>query len=159
MKSYEPSENDKTFRKQLDSWRWEMANKLYTEFFTTDFGCYTFMTDDVLNRICDAAHFNLITSVENLAKETRWNSSMEYGQRVIEIISAAYPTLDSQSPLETAAPAPSTSVPKPREMVCTGCGQRGHTSEFLNQTCELNSELKPKPRAREAVPKTRILYC
>ena len=157
--NYEPSENDKTFRKQLDSWQWEMANKVYTEFFTADFGCYTFMTDDVLNRICDASHFNLTTSVENLAKETRWNSSKEYGQHVIEIVLAAYPTLDSQSPVETAAPAPSASVPKPREMVCTGCGQRGHASEFLNETCEPNSELKPKPRACEAVSKTCILHC
>ena len=160
MKPYEPSENDKTLRERLDSWRWEMSDTIFGELFTAGLGCYTLMTDEVLDRICDAAHFNLITSVENLTKETRWHFSTDHGQKVIEIISAAHPVIDAQPPVQTTTPVTTIPGPKPRDMVCTGCGQRGHSSECqVLVLSTINNRLKPITRACDTMSKLRILHC
>jgi len=135
MEPYEPSEDDKMLRVRLDRWRWKMADDIFGELFTNNFGCYTFMPNEVFNRICDAAHYDLITSIDTLAKETRWHLSKEHGQAVIKIISEMRPVTAPQSPPQTAAPA---SDPKLRELMCTSCGQPGHSSELASRTLMVN---------------------
>ena len=131
MKPYEPSEDDKRLRKHLDEWRWEMSVKLHGELFTNDFGCFTFMPNDVLDRICDAAHHNLITSIDALLKETRWHLTREHGQSVVDIVSRMRPETVSRLSQQTTTPVAATSGPKPRDLVCTSCGQPGHSSTYL----------------------------
>ena len=76
-------------RRQLNEWRLEMSNELYAKSFTTNFGCFTFMQNEELNRICDGAQDGLITSIDTPVKETHWGLSKEYGQKVLDIISKA----------------------------------------------------------------------
>lgn len=135
IKPYEPDKHDKELRKQLDEWRRNMSNDKYGRSFTKVFGYSTFMPDKILNCIVNAAHKNLITSVEKLAKETRWHHSKEYGQAVVEIILGMCPRTDQQLRIQTPASVVLKSGPKPREMVCTSCGQPGHSSEFSGGTC------------------------
>jgi len=129
IKPYEPSEADRTLRERLNKWRMEMSNELYGELFTENFGCFTFMQNEELDRICDAAHDGLITSIDTLAKETHWNSSREHGQKVLDIISEAQPV--SLPPVPSQTPVTTTSKGKSREQTCTSCKQSGHSSLFF----------------------------
>lgn len=118
--------------KQLNEWRWKVATEVFGEPFTEDFGCFTFMPDEVLDRICDTAHHDLIISTDTLAKETRWHLAKEYGQSVIDIISKVRPAINLQPEPQAVAAVATTSGPKPREQTCTSCGQPGHNSGFSN---------------------------
>ena len=134
MKLYEPSEDDKMLRKRLDEWRWKVADELFGELFTNDFGCYMFMQNEILNRICDAAHYHLITSIDALAKETCWHLSKEHGQSVVDIVSEMQLMITLQSSPQTAT-LTTTVMPGPKswEQTCSSCGQPGHNSEFLSR--------------------------
>ena len=129
IKPYKPSEDDKALRKRLNRWRWEMANDLYGEPFTDNFGCYTFMTNQVLDCICDAAHYSLVTSIDALAREARWYLSKEHGQTVIDIILEMQPASPPPPPQQTMAAA--TPKVKSRELTCSSCSQVGHSSAFF----------------------------
>ena len=118
-------------RKRLDQWRWEMADEIFGVLFTNDFGCYTFMPNEILDRICDAARRHLIVSIDALEEETCWHLSKEYGQSVIDIISEMQPATTLQPPPQTTTPATAaTPGMKPREQTCSSCGQPGHNSKF-----------------------------
>ena len=130
-----------------------MSNDTFGQSFTRVFGCYTFMPDEILNRIVDAAHENLITSVEGLIKETRWHLSKEHGQAVVGIISEMHPGTGQQLPTRTPIPTIPKLGPKPREMVCSSCGQPGHSSEFSGRTCNSHIGLNPMTRACNPLPK------
>ena len=125
MKSYQPSKEDKALRKRLNEWRWKMSNDLYGEGFIRGFGCSTFMPNAILNRICDAAHYNLVTSVDTLMKETDWHFSQEHGQKVVDIISEMQATPPPPSPEQT--PVAATLKTGPLEPSCVGCDQQGHS--------------------------------
>ena len=139
-------------RKRLNEWRWKMSGELFGELFTEDFGCFTFMPDEVLDRICNTAHYGLITSIDILAKETRWHLAKEHGQSVINIILEIQPVIASQPEPQTIAPTAAASGPKPREQICTSCGQSGHNSEFLSGT-DTDVKLILMIRACEALSK------
>jgi hypothetical protein len=111
-----------------------MADNLFGELFTKDFGCFTFMPNEVLDCICNAAHYDLLVSIDTLAKETRWHLSKEHGQKVIDIISEMRPVIAPQSPPQTMAPV--TVKTKSRELTCTSCNQPGHSSRFSNRLCD-----------------------
>lgn len=127
VKPYEPSEDDRALCKWLNEWRWEMSDNLYSESFTRDFGCFTFMPNEVLNHICKTAHHDLIISIDTLAKETHWHLSKDHGQQVVDIVSEMCP-----APAPSPLLATTTSKTKSREMTCTSCNQPGHSSEFLS---------------------------
>lgn len=106
-----------------------MSKTIFGELFTQGLGCSTFMPNEILDSICDAAHFNLITSVETLAKETRWHLAKDHGESVVQIILETFPPASSQLLVPPVVLVTSTSGPKAREMICTSCGQPGHSSE------------------------------
>ena len=106
-----------------------MSKTIFGKLFTQGLGCPTFMPNEVLDSICDAAHFNLITSVETLAKETCWHLARDYGESIVQIILEAFPPASPQPLVPPLVPATSTSGPKAREMICTSCGQSGHSNE------------------------------
>jgi hypothetical protein len=128
-----------------------MSVEIFGESFTQDFGCSTFMPNEVLDSICNTAHFNFITSVEDLSKETRWHLAKEHGQKVVEMISKMHPATDSQLLVQTVVPVASTSGPKAREMICTSCGQPGHSSEFFHRI--FKDELNQMTRTCTTLPK------
>ena len=120
IKDYVPNENDKIFQLWLDDWRQETSEYLHGKACVRYFGCSNVMTDTVFERICDAVHNNLIASVDDLYKETRWYLTNKYGQVIVDEIKEIVPV----APPQKSRP---TTTPKPRK--CSNCGQLGHISE------------------------------
>jgi len=120
IKDYIPNENDETLQQWLNNWWWETSENVHGWPCVRYFSCSNIMSDSILERICDAAHHNLPTSIDNLYKETRWHLTHEYGQVIINAIREAIPAAPSLEP----CPAP---APKPRR--CSACKQVSHTSE------------------------------
>ena len=130
MEPYEPSEDDRALRDQLVEWRWKMSNNLFGDTFDRGFGYFMFMPNGVLDRICDAAHYNLITSVETLMRESCWDLSLEYGQKVVDMISEIRPVpvpAPAPPPPPPQTPAIVTRKKKYRELTCASCKQQGHS--------------------------------
>lgn len=101
-----------------------------------DTGPGIIMADDVLNRILDCAHFNVIETSEQLAKETRWSRVSEYGDQVVGIIlqHCPKPTPSAVTPLRAAdinnqAPAAQTTLKPIAVRRCGLCKLTGHISE------------------------------
>lgn len=124
LKDYIPDEHDKELHQWLMDWRQKTSEEEYGLPFVKHFGCSNIMTDQVLSRICDAAHQHLITSTNDLYKESRWHLTQKYGQMVVDKIKETIP----------AAPPPSkpTTVRK-----CSKCRQPGHDSELLKMLLAL----------------------
>ena len=97
MKEYVPNENDKELRRWLDSWRWKISRDIYGAPCVKRLGCSNFMADGLLDQICAAAHHNLITSIDDLDKETRWHFIKEYGQTLVDKIKEIIPIVPPTS--------------------------------------------------------------
>ena len=120
IKDYVQNENDKKLRKWLDDWRRKTTKEVHGEQCLRYYGPSNIMLTETFDRICDAAHHNLIASVDDLFKESRWFLTYKYGQIVVDAIKEIIPVdpLPSEShPTKTRQP------PK-----CSSCGQVGHTS-------------------------------
>ena len=90
-KDYIPNENDKRLRSWVDDWRRKTAVGTYGAACVKRFGCSNIMTDQVLDQVCHAAHHGLISSVDNLYKETRWHFTYKYGRTIAEKIKEMLP--------------------------------------------------------------------
>jgi hypothetical protein len=123
IKDYIPNERDKKLRQWLDDWRQKTSEDVYGKSSINYFGCSTVMLDSILERICDAAHQNLISSVDDLHKETRWYLTHKYGQTVIDAIKTIMPA--------TLPPSESHPAKTPKVHKCSSCGRVGHTSELF----------------------------
>ena len=132
IKDYIPTESDKNLRKWLDDWRRKTSKEVHGEYCVRYYGPLNIMLDDTFERICDAAHHNLITSVDDLYKETRWHLTYEYGQTIIEKIKEII--LVDLPP--STAPHP---VKQPQPRKCSSCGQVGHTSELSMQLSPISN--------------------
>ena len=88
------------------------------------------MADDVLQRIVDCTHFYLIKMTAQLAKETHWSGSEEFGDAILDLIKLHHPKPIAGPPLASVTngplPAPIPLI-KPRR--CKACKQEGHISE------------------------------
>lgn len=122
IKDYVSNESDKTFREWLDDWRRKTSKEVQGDHCVRYYGPLNIMLDDTFERICDAAHHNLITSVDNLYKETRWYLTHEYGQIIIDKIKEIIPA--------DLPPSGSRTAKNSRPRKCSNCGQVGHTSEL-----------------------------
>ena len=129
-KDYIPDENDKMFRQWLNDWRRKTSGDTYGKACVRRIGYSNRMLNSTLELICDAAHKNLIASVDDLYKETNWYLTDEHGQTVVDKIKELTPT----APPSKSHPAP---VPKPRRVKCSNCGQVGHTSERFPALCRI----------------------
>jgi len=119
VQDYVPDENDKKFRQWLEDWRRQTSEDLYGAYFLGYFGYSNVMTTYTLDRICDAAHQNLITSTDDLYRETGWHLTDEYGQIIVDKI---------REIMGGSAPPPPK---KPAIRKCSKCGQPGHDSKFV----------------------------
>lgn len=80
-----------SLRDALDEFREEMTVKLEGRAVLQDYGASVFMTDQVLERIVDCAHYEKIVTIEQLARETRWVHASEHGAAVLALIQAHIP--------------------------------------------------------------------
>ena len=140
-KDYIPNENDKRFRQWLNGWRRKTSEDTYGKDCASRLGYSNMMLDDTFELICDAAHDNLIASIDDLYEETRWHLTGKYGQTVVDKINEIIPSpLPSKPhpasiPQGRKCPIPSPLPSKPHHAPiskgrkCSNCGQTGHNSE------------------------------
>ena len=88
------------------------------------------MVNDVLQRIVNCAHFYLIETAAQLAKETHWNSSEEFADVILDLINLHHPKLIAEPPLASVTNGPlPTPIPLIKPHWCKACKQEGHISE------------------------------
>ncbi|KAF7347029.1 ATP-dependent DNA helicase RecQ [Mycena venus] len=118
-------------------------------------GAGAIMSDDVLDRIADCAHFHKIQTTADLLKETSWHRVVEDGAKVLSLILQHHPIplppplpllSIPGTPLRTITafnnPSPaSSSTPKNRK--CSKCGLFGHIAS--NRKCAMYTARASRP--------------
>ena len=69
VKDYVPNENDKKLQEWLNDWRRRTNKEVHGEAWVEHCGPSNIMLDETFERICDAAHHNLIASADDLYKK------------------------------------------------------------------------------------------
>ena len=104
----------------LENWHEETTKARYGDATLLDFGPSLIMSTKVLDRIINCVHHQKISSLQDLARETRWDKVSRYGAEILALILAIHP-------VRTSASEPkSTSAPTARKVKCGSCGQLGH---------------------------------
>lgn len=111
----------------LENWREETTKIRYGEAALLDFGPSLIMTARILDRIVDCVHYNKISSVQDLARETRWDEISCYGDEVLALIQSIHPP----APTSTTQSSESTGSTG-RKVRCSSCGQLGHNGVYLS---------------------------
>lgn len=169
LKVYSRQSTDMALRDALDEFREDMTIKMEGRAVLQDYGASVFMTDQVLERIVDCAHYGKITTIEQLARETRWAHASEHGTAVLALIAAHVPLATEaassrpnpfvSTPLRVhgdivngvATPTgSSTSAPhipvasgsgsKAQPRKCSSCGQLGHQCELADHILMIISD-------------------
>lgn len=139
---YQADERDKKLAETLNEWCLKkFIEQNGGEWDPFDlYGPDSFMTDKVLMRLVDLAHYNHVSTKEALAINVNWELIGEYNDELLELMKASRPV--APSPLSHTppsiespnAPLSSTSLnrlPPPvvkRVQRCTVCHQPGHNS-------------------------------
>jgi hypothetical protein len=136
-KDYKHDHKDKALRDALHQYRQRRTLEKFGSPALYDIGPHLFMTDEVMDRITDCAHYDMITDGERLQRETRWVWAAEDIEEILGIIRRfspriAPPPLTVSTPLQPrrqgGANAASPTVAKPKRPVhCSTCKQQGHT--------------------------------
>jgi hypothetical protein len=128
MDAFIPSPKDLDLKTALKDWRQSTAFVKFRPATIRNLGVRILMTDVVLNRIVDCAHFGKLTAVEQLLKETTWPKErvQEFGQTIITLISDHHPP----APVNTAPSVEGETQPKRSIVRCSACGLVGHNSEL-----------------------------
>ena len=84
---YEPAPRDLQFRLNLDAWRSRKMQDMFGLAFFKNMGAAFVMGDDILTRVADCARVGIISTIEDLERETMWYHAREYGSEVLALIS------------------------------------------------------------------------
>jgi hypothetical protein len=124
-----PTPKDLALKTALKDWRQSTAFLKFRPATIRNLGVRILMTDVVLNRIVDCAHFGKLTAVEQLLKETTWPREriQEFGETIITLINDHHPP----APANTALSVEGDAQPKRSIVRCSACGVVGHNSEFV----------------------------
>lgn len=133
---------DAGLRQALEAWRRDTTVKEYGRANLRVLGLSLVMGDNVRDRIVDCARHNKIKTITDISRETKWARAVEYGTEVITIIEKHYPPpVIDLTAMSTMQPSltehdplcnQTSSEPLPplgkRQVTCSLCGGRGHTS-------------------------------
>ncbi|KAF7371520.1 P-loop containing nucleoside triphosphate hydrolase protein [Mycena venus] len=154
--AYMANAQDMNLRDALHEFRRAATIKKFSRAVLKNSGPGVVMSNEMLQRIVDCAHFYKIESREQLDKETRWAGTTEFGDEVITLIQEHCPKplapVESDStPLaarndNTVASSATTKVVKPRK--CSKCGSSGHIAS--NKKCLLHPQYQPEQSTTEA---------
>ena len=117
IKDYTPDNNDKTLQEWLKDWRRKTSKDIYGVHCVKHFGYLNVVADSTLDQICDAAHQHLISSTNDLFKETHWHLTNEFGQTIVDQIKEVIPA--APPPLKTTATRKCSQCGQPRITVST----------------------------------------
>jgi ATP-dependent DNA helicase RecQ len=136
---YEADASDMALRAALHSFRKTRTNEVLGPFSFRKHGAGAIMSDEILDRIADCAHFHKIQTPADLVKETNWHRVSEDGTKVLALISQHRPMpLPAPPPNPTATPlgigtssnTPTANMSTPKNRKCSKCGLFGHIGVF-----------------------------
>jgi len=76
----------------------------------TFFGPQLIMSNKILDRIIDLAHYAKLTTPASILEQTGWCYSLDYGSQIIELIQAYFPPPPEVLPPPPAVLSPSTTI-------------------------------------------------
>jgi hypothetical protein len=119
-----------TLKTALKDWRQSTALIKFHPATIRNLGVRILMTDVVLYRIADCAHYGKLATVDQFLKETTWPNErvQEYGQAIIALIREHYPLA-----AEIPAAMEGDGQQKRSTVRCSACGVLGHNSESFKQ--------------------------
>ncbi|THH18248.1 hypothetical protein EW146_g2695 [Bondarzewia mesenterica] len=101
---YKATPIDMDLRGALHEFQKERMQAKYGAALLKNLGPAMIMSNDILQRIVDAAHTGHITSIGDLKHDLKWNQVEEYGQDIVCIVSAHAPPTPPISNPRAAAP-------------------------------------------------------
>ena len=135
---------DNTLRLALETWPCKEMKKKYGHAQLQNLRPGLMMGTSVHNHIIDCAHFSKIRMIEDLERETKWDSSTEFSTIIIGIITNHYPlpatplSSTTNVPFESHSQSSTSAIPSPLNEAsrahrqapskCSVCGVVGHTS-------------------------------
>ncbi|KAF5381621.1 hypothetical protein D9615_005404 [Tricholomella constricta] len=140
---YTMKPHDHGLKDALDAWR---TKQLATDFEGDDFfGPQMILSDDLLDRIVDLAHYCKIPDVEALLHQTSWRYASKYGPAIQELVfkyqpepplaptpALIPPTTESASQAVPVTCSP-LSLPTKKARLCSACGSFTHIAS--NKVC------------------------
>ncbi|KAI9434782.1 P-loop containing nucleoside triphosphate hydrolase protein [Lactarius indigo] len=159
---YELTSTDTRLKTALQDWR---RNQLLSTVGDDDmFGPQLIMTDDVLERLVELAHFEQVSDLASIHAQVSWRYTDRWGAEILDIIEKHIPPVNAGlsrpalqpagnlpgpstvQRLSVAQSTPSSNDPKlPRTRRCSACGSNTHIgmSLFCNSSCLRCSWLPP----------------
>lgn len=136
IKPYTTSASEGQLKQALFEWRQEaFGASLYRG--NTFFGPLLLMTDIILQRIVDLAHYAKLPDVSSLAFQTKWRYTKTYGAAILEVVHQYCPQnmpTRPQRPLESD-PASQTGLSQPSASTkirqCRSCFSPFHIGKLL----------------------------
>ncbi|KAJ7254282.1 P-loop containing nucleoside triphosphate hydrolase protein [Mycena rebaudengoi] len=149
--AFEAEPADTALRAALNLFRKERTIEILGRASYRIHGAGAIMSDEVLYRIVDCAHFGKIQTTADLLKETNWHRTTDDGAKVLALITLHRPlpppiSIPTTSPLRAATISnnvAATSAPKKRNK-CSKCGLEGHISS--NSKCAMFTPRTPRAR-------------
>ncbi|KAF7981237.1 hypothetical protein HWV62_34599 [Athelia sp. TMB] len=153
VKTYSATRMDKDLKEALRVWRHEQAVSVLGKFKVRKWGVLLFMSDETVQRIVDCVHIAKISTIEHIAKETRWRR--DYLDRcavsLLALIEAHSPQPPPPPPPPPAVAARASRVlnalavteqnigaPAKRAPRCSACKALGHTKRSENCPAKLS---------------------
>ncbi|KAJ7733400.1 P-loop containing nucleoside triphosphate hydrolase protein [Mycena maculata] len=160
ISSYKADALDMKLRDVLHAFRRTATTTKFGRVVLKNSGPGVVMSNEVLQRIVDCAHFHKIQSTEQLARETRWAGAGEFGEAVVALIKEHRPALEEpQAALLTTAPLGShttnieTSIGRSVQLrKCSKCHSAGHIAS--NRKCPLHPRYEHPNSAGDPTPAT-----
>jgi hypothetical protein len=180
ISSYKADALDMNLRDVLHEFRRGATTTKFGRVVLKNSGPGVVMSNEVLQRIVDCAHFYKIQSTEQLARETRWAGAGEFGEAVIALIKEhrpapeePLPALVTTTPLGPRTTNTETSVGRSVQLrKCSKCHTAGHIGilfflfcysahtdipQASNRKCPLhprNEPTNPAGESTQATPST-----
>ena len=120
----------------LFDWQDVNALKKFKPSVVETLGPGLFLSDDIIARVVDCAHFSKLHTIPQLIKETSWREdwATEFGESLLSVVHHHYPPLLPPPLIVEGSVAvneeSSAALPRKRAPVkCSACLQLGHISE------------------------------
>ncbi|KAK7015396.1 P-loop containing nucleoside triphosphate hydrolase protein, partial [Favolaschia claudopus] len=144
---YESEARDMKLRNALHEFRRDATRRKFSRAVLKNSGPGVVMSNEVLQRIVDCAHWYKIQTLEHLEKETRWAGAAEFGADVLALIDMysprPVPPEPESTPLATHdSNGASSSVRTLRSRKCSKCGALDHIAS--NKKCPFHPQHRPQ---------------
>ncbi|CAK5275042.1 unnamed protein product [Mycena citricolor] len=159
-KVYESTSSDRELQDALHTFRKNKTMEVFGKASLRNHGPGSIMSDEVLKRIVDCAHFHKLRTPDDLARETQWQRTNDDGDLVLSLV-ALHSALPPPPPPPTtparSGPVTPQSASIPMRQ-CGVCGQLGHNRR--NKLCPKfvpSTPATPSPADNENVPPMRTI--